>query len=198
MYSSRSSPTAYQPLSFFYINWNTQGFPFHFLKKKTFFLKLEENCFINVVLVYAIQQHESVIIICIYICIFICVCVSCSVMSDSLWPHELQPARLPCPWHSPGKNTRVDCHYLLQRIFLIQGLKYIPSFLSLPLLTPSHLSRSSQSTRLGPLCYIASSRYFTHDTICMSMLLSQFVPPSPSPLCPQTCSWHLSPFSPYK
>ena len=27
------------------------------------------------------------------------------VMSDSLWPCEPQPARLLCPWDSPGKNT---------------------------------------------------------------------------------------------
>jgi len=27
-----------------------------------------------------------------------------------------------CPWDFPGKNTRVDCHFLLQGIFLIQGL----------------------------------------------------------------------------
>ena len=33
--------------------------------------------------------------------------VSCSVMSDSLWPHGLQPARLLCLWDSPGKNTGV-------------------------------------------------------------------------------------------
>ena len=31
------------------------------------------------------------------------------------------PARLLCPWDSPGKNTGVDCHSLLQGIFLIQG-----------------------------------------------------------------------------
>ena len=37
-----------------------------------------------------------------------------SVMSDSLWPHRLQPARLLCPWDSPGKNTGVGCHFLLQ------------------------------------------------------------------------------------
>ena len=30
-----------------------------------------------------------------------CVCVSHSVMSDSLRPHGLQPARLLCPWDSP-------------------------------------------------------------------------------------------------
>ena len=40
-----------------------------------------------------------------------------SVTSNSLWPHGLQPARLLCPWDSPGKNTWVDCHALLQGIF---------------------------------------------------------------------------------
>ena len=51
-----------------------------------------------------------------------CVAVlSCLVMSDSLRPHELQPARLLCPWNSPGKNTGVGCHALLQGIFPTQG-----------------------------------------------------------------------------
>ena len=36
-------------------------------------------------------------------------------------PHGLQPTRLFCPWDSPGKNTGVACHALLQRIFLTQG-----------------------------------------------------------------------------
>ena len=53
---------------------------------------------------------------------FMCVCMpSCSVMSNSLQPHGMQLTRLLCPWHFPGKNTRVDCHFLLQGIFLIQG-----------------------------------------------------------------------------
>ena len=30
-------------------------------------------------------------------------------------------ARLLCPWNSPGKNTGVCCHFLLQGIFLTQG-----------------------------------------------------------------------------
>ena len=48
-------------------------------------------------------------------------CVSvCSVVSDSLWPRELWPARLLCPWDVPGKNTGVGCHFLLQGIFLTQ------------------------------------------------------------------------------
>ena len=29
-------------------------------------------------------------------------------------PHTRQPTRLPCPWDSPGKNTGVGCHFLLQ------------------------------------------------------------------------------------
>ena len=47
--------------------------------------------------------------------------VSHSVMSDFLWPHGLWSARLFCPWDSPGKNTRVGCHFLHQRIFPTQG-----------------------------------------------------------------------------
>ena len=50
--------------------------------------------------------------------------VSCSVVSDSLRPHGLQPASLLCPWNSPGKNTGVGCHSLLQGIFLTQGSCY--------------------------------------------------------------------------
>ena len=35
-------------------------------------------------------------------------------MSDSVQPHRQQPTRLLCPWDSPGKNTGVGCHFLLQ------------------------------------------------------------------------------------
>ena len=44
-----------------------------------------------------------------------------SVMSDSLWPHGLYPARLLCPWNSLGKSTGVGCHLFLQGIFPTQG-----------------------------------------------------------------------------
>ena len=37
-----------------------------------------------------------------------------SVVSDSVRPHRWQPTRLPRPWDSPGKNTGVGCHFLLQ------------------------------------------------------------------------------------
>ena len=35
-------------------------------------------------------------------------------MSDSVRPHRRQPTRLPRPWDSPGENTGVGCHFLLQ------------------------------------------------------------------------------------
>ena len=43
-----------------------------------------------------------------------------AVVSDSLQPHGLEPTRLLCPWDSPGKNTAVGNHSLLQAIFPTQ------------------------------------------------------------------------------
>ena len=54
--------------------------------------------------------------------------VSCSIMFHSLRVNGLQPARLLSPWSSPGMNTGVGCHALLQGIFPTQesnrGLLY--------------------------------------------------------------------------
>ena len=36
------------------------------------------------------------------------------VVSDSVQPHRWQPIRFLRPWDSPGKNTGVGCHFLLQ------------------------------------------------------------------------------------
>ena len=47
-----------------------------------------------------------------YICL--CCCQVASVVSDSVRPHGQQPTRLLRPWDSPGKNTGVGCHFLLQ------------------------------------------------------------------------------------
>ena len=40
----------------------------------------------------------------------------CLTLCDPMWP-----TRLLCPWDSPGKNTGVGCHFLLQGIFPTQG-----------------------------------------------------------------------------
>ena len=37
-------------------------------------------------------------------------------MSNSVRPQRRQPTRLLHPWHSPGKNTGVGCHFLLQSL----------------------------------------------------------------------------------
>ena len=59
-------------------------------------------------------------------CVRACVCVcarahTCSVVSDCLLPHRLQPTRFLCVWDSPGKSTGVGGHSLLQGIFPTQG-----------------------------------------------------------------------------
>ena len=53
-----------------------------------------------------------------YVMCYVLVTQSCLTLCD---PHRLPPARLLCPWNSPGKNTEVDCHSLLQRNFPTQG-----------------------------------------------------------------------------
>ena len=45
-----------------------------------------------------------------------CCCYVAAVVSDSVWAHRRQPTRLPRPWDSPGKNTGVGCHFLLQHM----------------------------------------------------------------------------------
>ena len=52
--------------------------------------------------------------------------LSYTVMSDFLWPHGLWPARLLCPWDSPGKNTGKGSHTLLQGIFPTQWSNQSP------------------------------------------------------------------------
>ena len=94
---------------------------------------------------------------------------SCSVVSNSLWPHGLWPARLLCPWDFPGKNGAVDCHFLLQGIFLTQGLN------------PHLLRWQRDALPLGqqgsPVLY---SRwllviYFTYTSVYVSIPLSQII-----------------------
>ena len=48
--------------------------------------------------------------------------VNRSVVSNSWQPHGQQLTGLFCPWNSPGKNTGVGCHFLLQGSFLTRGL----------------------------------------------------------------------------
>ena len=49
-------------------------------------------------------------------------------MSDSVRPHRQQPTRLFRPWDSPGKNTGVGCHFLLQCLKVESERKVAQSF----------------------------------------------------------------------
>ena len=52
-------------------------------------------------------------------------------MSDSVRPHRRKPTRLPCPWDSPGKNTGVGCHFLLQCMKVKSESEAVQSYLTL-------------------------------------------------------------------
>ena len=52
-------------------------------------------------------------------------------MSDSVQPHRWQATRLLCPWDSPGKNTGVGCHFLLQCMKVKSQSEVIQSCLTL-------------------------------------------------------------------
>ena len=88
------------------------------------------------------------ICVCIYIYIYVCVCVCvcvCLVTQLCLTPYNTMDCRLLCPWESPGKNTRVGCHALLQGILPTQGLNpgvphcrwYTHTHTLSPILTPA-------------------------------------------------------------
>jgi len=53
------------------------------------------------------------------------------VVSDSLRPHGPQLTRLLCPWNFLGKNSGVDCYFLLQGITLVQFSSVTQSYLTL-------------------------------------------------------------------
>ena len=71
---------------------------------------------------YLILSKPSEACVCVSVCVCVCVCTlshfSCVWLFVTLWTVAHQAL---CPWDSPGKNTGVGCHALLQRIFPIQG-----------------------------------------------------------------------------
>ena len=54
-------------------------------------------------------------------CSFYSLMCVCLAIANCLQPHGLCPARLLCPWGSPGKITGVGCHFLLLGVFPTQG-----------------------------------------------------------------------------
>ena len=113
-------------------------------------------------------------------------------MSDSVQPHRQQPTKLPCPWDSPGKNTGVGCHFLLQCMKVKSESEVTQSCLTLSDPMDCSLPGSSVhgifQVRVLEWSAIAFS---IHTVKCMLMPLSQFIPLFLPSLCPQVHSLHL-------
>ena len=91
---------------------------------------------------------------------YCCCCSVASVVSNSVRPHRQQPTRLPQPWDSPGKNTRVGCHFLPQ---CMKGKVKVKSRSRVPLLAtpwtaahqaPPSLGFPGKSTGVGCHCLL--------------------------------------------
>ena len=67
--------------------------------------------------------------------------------------------RLLCPWDSSGKNTRVGCHALLQRIFLTQGLN------------PRLLHVLHWQVDSLPLSHLGNPFYYYYIVICNEIII---------------------------
>ena len=89
--------------------------------------------------------------------------LACLVVSESLWPYGLQSTSLLSPQNFPSKNTGVGCHFLLQGIFLTQGLD--PHLLRLlhwqesqPVFLKYEVFHTSLDSALGPSHQLQMSR----------------------------------------
>ena len=93
---------------------------------KYFHQNLENDVFVQVFDFFYIQQlplnanfliykkeHTFIALLC---------CAQLLQLRMTLQTQGPQLTRLLCPWDSPGKNTGVNCHDLLQGIFPTQGL----------------------------------------------------------------------------
>ena len=119
-------------------------------------------------------------------------------MSDSVRPHRRQPTRLPRCWDSPGKNTGVGCHFLLQ-CMKVKSRRWQPTPVFLP--GESHGQRSLagyslcghkelDTTERLSTCAHTHSVQFSCSVVSDSLRphgLQHARPPCPSPI-PQVSS----------
>ena len=94
--------------------------------------------------------------------------VSGSIMTDSLQLPGPQPARLLCPWNSPGKNTGVLSHPLLQGIFPTQGLNSGLLYCRQILYQLSYQG-SPPGSYLSQLCGSSHLFLFSQDLVCFTI-----------------------------
>ena len=80
----------------------------YFLVNITLFFLPILCCFVFIYACFFRISHNDLLLDCC------CCCCDASVLSNSVQPHRRQSTRLPNPWDSPGKNTGMGCHFLLQ------------------------------------------------------------------------------------
>ena len=104
-------------------------------------------------------------------------------MSDSVQPHRRPPTKLLCPWDSPGKNTGVDCHFLLQCMKVISESEVAQSSPTLSDLMDCSLPGSSihgifQARVLewvqSPSPYIVRAFFINHLDCCALKSIPMF------------------------
>ena len=84
----------------------------------------------------------------------ICCCCCCQVssaVSDSARPHRRQPTRSPRPCDSPGKNTGVGCHFLLQcmKVKSLSRVRVVATPWTAAHQAPPSMGFSGKSTGVG-------------------------------------------------
>ena len=93
-------------------------------------------------------------------------------MSDSVRPHRQQSTRLPRPWDSPGKNTGVGCHFLLQCLKVKMKVKSLSRvwLLATHGLQPTRLlgpwDFPGKSTGVGCHCLLRRNRAHLSNSQC--------------------------------
>ena len=99
-------------------------------------------------------------------------------MSNSVQPYRQEPTRLPHLWDSPGKNTGVGCHFLLQCMKVTSESEVAQSCPTLrdPMDLPTRLLHPwdfpGKSTRIG--CHRLLRNGFWNSTVIFILIL-QFV-----------------------
>ena len=99
---------------------------------------------------------------------------SFSLFTFMHWRRKWQPTRLPRPWDSPGKNTRVGCHFLLQCMKVKSENEVAQSCLTLCALWTAMCQASLSFTvswSLLKLMSIESVMPSNHLTLCHPLLL---------------------------
>ena len=96
----------------------------HFLKIFRLFILYWGIADNNAMTVSGEQQRDSTIHIHVSAAAAAKSLQSCPTLCD---PNRRQPTRLPRPWDSPGKNTGVGCHFLLQCMRVkVKSLSRVP------------------------------------------------------------------------